>query len=238
MHLGLNYRTPSQEREKVLVRWLDEVAPDARAIFLVGDVFDFWFEWKRVVPRGFTRLLGKFSELTDRGVKIHFFPGNHDLWAYDYLHSECGLTLHHRAEVFELYGRQVFVAHGDNLYLKRPFGIKVMNHFFYSRFWHRIFSALVHPNAAMRFGLWWSEKSRKSKRLSHTFGGEKEYLIRYAREYAKCVNVDYFVFGHLHCAVDYDLGDGHRAIILGEWIVNPTYAVLKPDGNIELKSYS
>ncbi len=238
MHLGLTYRMSSLERERMVVRWLDEVSADARAIFLVGDVFDFWFEWKRVIPRGFSRLLGKFSELTDRGIRIHFFTGNHDLWAYEYLHDECGLTLHHRAEVFELYGKEVFVAHGDNLYLKKPLGIRVMNHFFYSRrFWHKIFSVVVHPNQAMRFGLWWSNKSRKSKRISHYFAGEEEYLIQYARQYSRCVAVDYFIFGHLHTAVDYDMGDGRRTIVLGEWIVNPTYAVLKPDGEMELRAY-
>ena len=240
MHLGLDHRTPSLEREKIVVRWLDEVSADAKAIFLVGDVFDFWFEWKRVIPRGFSRLLGKFSELTDRGVRIHIFTGNHDLWAYDYLREECGLVIHEKPEVFEAYGKKVFVAHGDNLYLrkKKPLLIKMMNGLFRSKFWHTLFIALVHPNQALRFGHWWSERSRKSKRLSHCFGGEKEYLIQYAREYGKCVDVDYFVFGHLHCAVDYDLGEGHRAIVLGEWIVSPTYAVLKPDGEIELKPYA
>ena len=237
MHLGLNYRTPSVEREKKVVRWLDEISADARAIFLVGDIFDFWFEWKRVVPKGFTRLLGKLSELTDRGIKIHFFTGNHDIWAYDYLRTECGVTIHYRPEVFELYGKEIFVAHGDNLYLKRPFGIKVMNFFFYSKFWRKVFAAVVHPNVAMRFGLWWSDKSRKSKRVSHYFAGEKEYLVKYAREYGKCVNIDYFVFGHLHCVVDHDLGEGRHVIVLGEWIVSPTYAALSPDGRMELKSY-
>lgn len=237
MHLGLDYRTPPLEREKVFVRWLDEVSADAEAILLVGDVFDFWFEWKRVIPKGFSRVLGKFSELADRGVKIHFFTGNHDMWAFDYLQTECGVTLHQRPEVFEMYGKRLFVAHGDNLYLKKPFPIRVMNGIFYSRFWRRAFAMLVHPDLAMRFGLWWSNKSRKSKRLSHHFAGENEYLVQYARQYSRCVDVDYFVFGHLHCAVDYDMGEGQRAVILGEWIVDPTYAVLKPDGSIELRQY-
>lgn len=238
MHLGLEYHTPSHERERMLVRWLDEVSADAKGIFLVGDVFDFWFEYKRVVPRGFTRLLGKLSELTDRGIPIHFFHGNHDMWAYDYLHTECGVTIHPRPEVLELAGKRLFVAHGDNLYIKKPFPVKVMQGAFRSRFWRWVFGSLLHPNFTMRFGHWWSEKSRKSKHLAHRFGGENEYLVQYARQYEKCIDVDYFVFGHLHVAADYPLDDSHRVILLGEWIVKPTYAILHNNGDMELKQYS
>ncbi|MCL2561823.1 MAG: UDP-2,3-diacylglucosamine diphosphatase [Rikenellaceae bacterium] len=239
MHLGLEHGTPSRERERRVVRWLDEVARDAKAIFLVGDVFDFWFEWRKVIPKGFTRLLGKLSELTDRGVEVHFFNGNHDMWAYDYLRAECGVEVHHGPEIFELYGKRVFVAHGDNLYLRQPLGIKVMYFFFRSRFWRRVFSALFPKSAAMRFGQWWSAKSRKSKSLTHCFGGEEEYLIKYTREYSRAqgdeTQIDFFVFGHLHCAEDYDMGDGRRAVFLGEWISDaPVYAVLRPDGEMEL----
>lgn len=237
MHLGLDHDTSSREREKMLVRWLDEVSADARAIFLVGDLFDFWFEYKRVIPKGFTRLLGKLSELTDRGIKIHFFTGNHDMWVYDYLIAECGVTIHQKAEIFELCGKRVFVAHGDDLYLKKPFLLKLMQRCFRSHLLRNIFIRSVPANQAMRFGHWWSGKSRKSRSLSHTFCGEHEYLVQYAREYAKVVDVDYFVFGHLHCAVDYDLSHDRRLLVLGEWIVNPTYAILKEDGSIELKSY-
>lgn len=238
MHLGLDYGDSPLRREKLVVRWLDEVSADARAIFLVGDVFDFWFEWKRIVPKGFTRLLGKLSELTDRGVEIHFFTGNHDLWVYDYLSEECGVRIHTRPEIFKLYGKKTFIAHGDNLYLKKPFRVGVMNYFFYSKFWRRVFSALVHPDSAMRFGQWWSNKSRKTKRLSHDFAAENEPLIRYARKYAQNAEVDYFVFGHLHVPVNYDMGGGMRAVILGEWVANPTYAALAPDGTIELRRYN
>lgn len=236
MHLGLDYHTPSAEREKLVVRWLDEVSADARAIFLVGDVFDFWFEWKRVIPKGFTRLLGKLSELTDKGVAIHFFTGNHDMWAYGYLQAECGVRIHAHPEIFTLYDKKLFVAHGDNLYLSPPFAIRVMNHFFYSRLWRRAFGTLVHPDTAMRFGTWWSDKSRKTKSLSHGFAGEDEYLVRFAR--AQDADIDYFIFGHLHCPSDYDMGNGQRAVILGEWLVDPTYAVLKPDGQMELRQFS
>ena len=113
IHLGLAVGQTAAYRERLFIQWLDEVSVDAEAIFLVGDIFDFWYEYKRVVPKGFTRLLGKLSELTDRGVAIHFFPGNHDLWAYDYLQSECGLILHPvDYEIIELAGHHVFIGHG------------------------------------------------------------------------------------------------------------------------------
>ena len=239
MHLGLDHGGSTREREKLLIRWLDTVAVDAEAIALVGDVFDFWFEWRRVIPKGFSRLLGKLSELTDRGVRIHFFTGNHDMWVYGYLHDECGVIVHQRPEVFDAYGKKVFVAHGDNLYLRgtKPLMLRIANSFFYSPFWRWAFTMFVHPDLAMRFGLWWSGKSRKSKAVQHRFEGEDEYLIKYAREYSRCVNVDYFIFGHLHTAVDYDMGDGRRALILGEWITRPTYAVFSRDGEIDLKTF-
>jgi UDP-2,3-diacylglucosamine hydrolase len=239
IHLGLGGGVSALEREKLLVRWLDEVSADAKGIALVGDVFDFWFEWRRVVPRGFSRLLGKLSELTDRGVKISFFTGNHDMWVYGYLQDECGVTVHERPEVFEAYGKKLFVAHGDNLYLRgtKPWRVKLVNSFLYSRCLRWAFATLVHPDVAMRLGLWWSGKSRKAQQVSHRFDGEGEYLIQYAREYCRCVNVDYFIFGHLHTPVDYDMGDGRRAVVLGEWLHRPSYAVFGPDGKIELKNY-
>ena len=239
MHLGLDTdNSLSRKREKLLVQWLDDIAHDAEAIFLVGDIFDFWFEYRKVVPKGFTRLLGKLSELTDRGIRIHFFTGNHDMWVYDYLCSECGLIIHERPEIFELAGKTIFVGHGDNLYASRPPVLeRLMHKIFRSAMARRIFSALIHPNGAIRFGQWWSGKSRKAKNLTHVFQGENEYLVKYAREYLKCVEVDYFIFGHLHCVENYDLGNGKKLILLGEWISNPTYATMDKEGNIAIKQY-
>lgn len=240
IHLGMDGKMPSGERERLFVKWLDKVSADADAIFLVGDVFDFWFEYKKVVPKGFVRLLGKLAELTDRGVKIHFFTGNHDMWTYGYLRDECGLTVHYKAEVFELGGKKFFIAHGDNMYIKKPFMEKIMHAAFRSRFTIKAFSALVHPNLAMRFGQWWSAKSRKSHSRTHVFRGEEEYLIEYARAYQSCVrtvSVDYFIFGHIHCPQIYDMGEGHKAVFLGEWLYNPVYAVMDNDGNMELRDF-
>lgn len=238
-HLGMDATTTSLEREKLLVRWLEEVSKDAKAIFMVGDIFDFWFEWRRVIPKGYTRLLGKLSELCDRGVKIHFFVGNHDMWAYDYLETECGVELHKGPKEYTLNGKQLYIAHGDNMcFTKRPFAENVMHKIFRSNTMRKLFARFIHPNSAMRFGSWWSHKSRKSHPEYHKFGGDKEPLIQFARNYQENIakqHIDYFIFGHIHCAKVFPLGKGDYAIFLGEWLNQPTYCVLNREGEMELK---
>ena len=236
IHLGLAYgETDRTDRERLFVRWLDEVAADAKAIFLVGDIFDFWYEYKRVVPKGFTRLLGKFSELTDRGVEIHLFAGNHDLWAFDYLHTECGLILHHGPfEMMELYGRRVFIGHGDVLGKRGPTA-HLLSTAFRSRTVQWFFS-LLHPDLAMAFGSRWSGSNRKAKPVKHTFRAEKEPIVQFAREFLKTQSVDLFVCGHIHCAEVYPLTERSSIAFLGEWIENPVYGVLDERG-FALKPY-
>ena len=226
-HLGLRVGRTADDRERLFVRWLDEVSADAEGIFLVGDIFDFWYEYKRVVPRGFTRLLGKLSGLTDRGIPVHFFAGNHDLWAYDYLRSECGVTLHRGPfELFDLYGQKVLVGHGDVLG-PRGRGGRFLSALFRCRTLQRLFSAWLHPNFAMRFGQWWSGSNRLSKPIAHTFRGEQEPIVRFAADYSAAhPEVDLFVCGHIHCAEIFPLGDGRRIAFLGEWIDSPTYGTL------------
>lgn len=235
MHLGLGPREKTLAREKLLVRWLEKVAPTAKAIYIVGDMFDFWYEYKRVVPKGYTRLLGALSTLTDNGAEIHFFPGNHDLWAYDYLERECGVRVHHRPGLLDLYGKKVYVEHGDNITARTNFWTRTMNGIFRSRAARWVFSHFVHPNSAVRFGLGWSGKSRKSKEVAHRFLAEEEPMVRFARRYREDHDVDYFIFGHNHCAEIYPLGEGVKAVFLGEWIENPVYAAMDPAGNIFLE---
>lgn len=235
-HLGLSYGTTAPVvRERLFVRWLDEVSADADAIFLVGDIFDFWYEYRRVVPKGFSRLLGKFSELTDRGIEIHLFAGNHDLWTSDYLSQECGLMLHHGPfEIMELYGRKVLVGHGDVLG-ERGASARMLSRLFRSRT-ARSFFSLLHPDLAMAFGQKWSSSNRSSRPVRHDFRGEDEPIVRFAREYLKEHEIDLFVCGHIHCAELYPLTETASIAFLGEWIENPVYGVLKPAG-FELRSY-
>ncbi len=239
MHLGSAAgRAPSLERERDVVRWLDSVADTAEAIYLTGDVFDFWFEYNKVVPKGFTRFLGKIGELTDRGVQVHLFMGNHDMWMTGYLERECGMRLHRHGEVVELYGKRVYIDHGNTVMDREHPASYLLGRCFHSSVLRWLFSRLVHPTYAIRFGQWWSDHSREQRRQSHVFESEDESLVRFARrELAAGERIDYFVFGHIHCAVDYDLGGGSRAVFAGDWLRNSDYAVMTPDGRMELKSF-
>ena len=161
IHLGAGDAATARAVERRFVAWLDDAARDAEAIFLVGDIFDFWFEYRRVVPKGFVRTLGKLAELTDRGVRVVFFTGNHDMWVGDYLARECGLEIHTAPQVMTLSGKKVFIAHGDNMKIDGQPMLKFLNRIFRSRTLKWLFSWGVHPDWALRFGHWWSGKSRK-----------------------------------------------------------------------------
>lgn len=237
-HLGLKSESDPRARERIFISWLDRVSADAKGIFLVGDIFDFWFEYNRVVPKGHARLLGKLAELTDRGVEVHFFPGNHDMWTGDYFTDDLGMTVHAGPEQLELYDKKVFIAHGDAMNIKGRPMLRLMNWFFRSRAARKIFSWIIHPDHFLKFGYRWSSGSRKSKEIKRDFRGEEEGLVQYARGYMQENEVDYFVFGHIHCAEQYDLGGGVKAFFLGEWFEDPHYAALSPDGEMKLHKYN
>ena len=162
VHLGAGDELTSRRTEQRFVAWLDMVAKDAEEIFLVGDIFDFWFEYNYVIPKGFVRALGKLAELADKGVKITFITGNHDMWAKDYLERECGIKTFFTPQTVELAGKRLFVAHGDNMNIKNQPVLRLINATFRSRIARVLFSWLVHPDLALKFGKWWSGKSRKS----------------------------------------------------------------------------
>ena len=245
VHLGAGGDAAAREVERRFVAWLDAAARDAEAIFLVGDIFDFWFEYRRVVPKGFVRTLGKLAELTDRGIRVVFFTGNHDMWVGDYLTRECGLEIYTSPQLLTLHGRQVFVAHGDNMKIDGQPLLKLLNSGFRSRTLKWLFSWGLHPDWALKFGHWWSGKSRKGHdaadekaRREGTEGGFDasltEPLIEYAREYAAGHDVDHFVFGHMHLPRDFRDGTLH-VVNLGGWEKNPAYAVLDDRGEMTLK---
>ena len=245
IHLGAGSEEAARATERPFVRWLDEAARDAEAIFLVGDIFDFWFEYKRVVPKGFVRTLGKLAELTDRGIRVVFFTGNHDMWVTDYLTRECGVEICTAPQLMTLAGRRIFIAHGDNMRIDGQPMLKLLNRIFRSRTLRVLFSWGLHPDLALKFGHWWSGKSRKShnaadRRAAETGPGGgfdaslTEPLIDYARDYARSHEVDHFVFGHMHYARDYREGALH-VVNLGCWEKNPAYAVLDDAGEMTLK---
>jgi len=234
MHLGLRYQDADPlQREKLVVQWLSEIEKDCERLFLVGDVFDFWHEWKRVVPRGFVRILGKLAQMCDSGIQVDFFTGNHDMWITDYLSGEIGMTVHNHGNIFTLQEKQVFIDHGDTLG-KHDWQGRTMIKGFRSPKLRWLFSHVFHPDAAMRMGHAWSTSNRHARSgVSHEFRYEEEPVVKFAREYTAAHQVDYFVFGHLHTPIIYQLDEKSQLIVLGEWIENPTYARMQ-DGIITL----
>lgn len=234
-HLGHPPLEKSLIREKMLTRWLDEAKTDAHSIYLLGDIFDYWFEYSKVVPRGFTRLLGKIAEITDSGIPVYFFTGNHDVWVFDYLPSETGIQVFRSPLKIEINGKKFFIAHGDGLGSYEKV-YKIIKWIFTNRVLQWLF-ARIHPNASIAFAHAWSKHSRLSKDASLPFQGEdKEFQILYSKQVLKKENFHYFVYGHRHLPLDFRLDDTSRLICLGDWFFNFTYAVF--DGNdISLKSY-
>lgn len=236
LHLGVPTKEKSLERERLFVRWLEEIKTDAEAIYLMGDIFDFWFEYKTAVPRGFTRVIGKLAELSDAGIPIHFFTGNHDMWTFDYLSEEIGMTIYREAVEAEIKGKKFFLGHGDGLGPGDK-GYKIMKKFFSSRLCQWLFARL-HPNFGIGIAAYWSRKSRIANGTKdEQFHGENEWLSQYCKQKMKSIDVDYFIFGHRHLPLDIDLGDNCRYINLGEWVNYNSYAVF--DGEkVELKTFS
>lgn len=226
LHLGVDARLPSGERERLFVRWLDEVvAPDADALYLLGDVFEFWFEYRRVVPRGFVRLLGKLAELRDGGLRIEYFTGNHDLWMGDYFEQELGIPLRRRPRVDQLDGRRFFIGHGDGLG-PGDVGYKRMKRVFTNPAAQWAYARL-HPNFAVALAERVSGFSRQHTRLEEAawLGAEREWLALYAeRKLARDPTLDYFVFGHRHLPIDYPLSGARvRYVNAGDWLHHQSY---------------
>jgi UDP-2,3-diacylglucosamine hydrolase len=227
-HLGLPTGSPPLEREKKVVAWLNTVAADAKEIYLLGDVFDFWWEYKLVVPRGFTRFLGTIAEITDSGIPVHFFTGNHDMWVGDYLSRECGVTIHTSPYTTILNGKKFHLAHGEGLGT-RDKGYEILLAIFRNKPLRAMYSAL-HPSIGVGFGQRWSLSSRLGKGIKIEFlGEEKEDLIRYAKSVLGNNKIDYFIFGHRHLAMTYELKEEAEIVFLGDWIKNGSYA--EWDGN-------
>lgn len=227
-HLGSRAIAHGRTQERRLVRFLDSIKHKASAVYLLGDIFDFWYEYRMVVPRGYTRFLGKLSELTDMGVEVHFFTGNHDIWCGDYLEKECGVVLHREPITVELGDKVFMMAHGDGLG-DPDRNFKFIRAVFHNRFCQMLFSAL-HPRWAVDFGLTWAKHSRMKHEAvggePPYMGEDKEYLVLFAKEYLKThPNINYFLFGHRHIELDLMLTRESRMMILGDWITQFTYAV-------------
>lgn len=228
-HLGAPNEIESRKREARLVHFLNESKKDAAAFFIVGDIFDFWFEYKSVVPKGFVRILGCLAQISDAGIPIHIFTGNHDLWMQDYLSKELNANVYFEPQIFQLGNKQFFIGHGDGLG-PGDYGYKRLKKIFTNSVCQWLFRWL-HPDTGIQLANYFSAKSRaKTGTSDEVFLGEdKEWLIIYTKEQAKKMNVDYFVFGHRHFAIDFDINESTKYINLGDWIRLNTYAVF--DGN-------
>ena len=224
-HLGIPNNLQSNEREKVIVAWLDKVKTDAKEIYLVGDLFDFWFEYKYTVPKGCIRFLGKIAELVEHGIQFHLFTGNHDMWMFDYLEKEFGITINRKPITKEINDKIFLIGHGDGLGPGDK-KYKLIKRFFANKFCQWLFARL-HPNFGFSIAHYWSKKSREKEMLgNHDFLGEnKEWLIIYANEILKKRHVDYFIFGHRHLPIEHQLNEKSTYINLGDWINHYTYGV-------------
>ncbi|HKZ67808.1 MAG TPA: UDP-2,3-diacylglucosamine diphosphatase [Chitinophagaceae bacterium] len=246
-HLGAPNHAASLEREKIIVQFLGEIKHDAAEIFLVGDMFDFWYEYRQVVPKGYVRLFGKLAELSDAGIPIHFFVGNHDMWMRDYFQKELNIPVYYAPKEFERNEKKFLIGHGDGLG-PGDHGYKRLKKIFRNPACQWLFGILP-PVVGMGLANYLSRRSRAQTGSSEEIflGEEKEWLITYCKDVLQQRSTDFFIFGHRHLAIDYRLpplssqgrgagGEASRYINLGDWIRYYTYAVF--DGkNLELKSF-
>jgi UDP-2,3-diacylglucosamine hydrolase len=223
-HLGTGTYANYREREARLVRWLDSIKTDAAELFLMGDVFDFWFEYKTVVPKGYIRFLGKLAELTDAGVKLYMFKGNHDMWMFDYFEKELNATIISDELEIERSGKKFYLHHGDGLGPGDTF-YKFLKRFFRSGFCQWLF-ARIHPNLGVGLANYWSGHSRiANSKKDDPKPGNQEWLVTYSKELLKTHFYDYLIFGHRHLPLDIQLNEQSRYINLGEWVQKNSYAV-------------
>ena len=223
-HLGAPNAEASLIREKKIISFLDEIKDQASEIFILGDMFDFWFEYKNVVPKGYTRLLGKLAQITDAGTPIHFFVGNHDMWMKDYFQKELNIKVYFNPEEFNLLGKKFLIGHGDGLgpgdngykFLKKIFRNKISQFLF----------GILPPAVGMGMANYFSRKSRAQTGSTDEvyLGDDKEWLIAYCREVLTKEHYDYFVFGHRHLPIDFKLNEESTYLNLGDWIKHYTYA--------------
>jgi UDP-2,3-diacylglucosamine hydrolase len=223
-HLGAPNHAESLKREKIIVEFLDQIEHQACEIFILGDLFDFWFEYKHVVPKGHVRILGKLARLRDKGIPIHFFVGNHDMWMRDYFQQELDIPVYLEPQLFERHGKKMWIGHGDGLG-PGDHGYKMLKRVFRNPICQWAFGILP-PIIGIGLANYFSRKSRaKTGKQDEIFEGpEKEWLVHYCREILKQNPIDYFLFGHRHLPLDIPLHENSRYLNLGDWITHFTYA--------------
>ena len=232
-HLGAPDRESSEAREKRIVKWLDEISSDCAHLFLIGDVWDFWFEYTTVVPKGSIRLLAALQRIRDLGIPIDFFGGNHDYWTYGYLRDELGISVHKSSVIRELQGKTCMIGHGDGLG-PGEYDYKVMKFFLNSHVFRWLFHA-IHPDVGLQIAQYFSRRSRKKNmKKDARFLDDREFLWQYTQKHQQQhPEIDYYIFGHRHLPLDLKVGDSARYINTGDWLKASSYAYLE-DGEITL----
>ena len=238
LHLGASYMTDSKERERHIVAFLDSIKEDAEAIYLLGDILDYWYEYRYVVPRGYVRFFGKLAELSDSGIKITWLKGNHDIWIFDYLPKELGIDVKDGTIVKEIYGRKVLMNHGDGVGKMKP-GFKMIRGLFRNRLCQWMFSG-IHPRWTVPFAYNWSSHSRKEGEYrdipeTQLLENLEDFVIDYHLQHP---DISYYIFGHVHVMSRKILEAGCEMIVLGEWIKTFSYAVMDAEGNLKLELFN
>jgi len=227
-HLGTPDHRSSLARERKVTQWLSDSVGDAEAFFLLGDLFDFWFEYKKVVPKGFVRFQGKLAEIADSGIPIYIFTGNHDLWMKDYFHEEFGITVFHEPQQLQVNNTRMLIGHGDGLGPGDK-KYKKLKKLFTNKFAQRGF-AFLHPSIGVGLAHKWSKKSRLANtKQEDRYYGDEEHLLIYCREVEQEMHHDYYIFGHRHLVLDLEVAKGSRYLNSGDWVNNSNYIVF--DGN-------
>ncbi len=237
LHLGTTYDASSRSRERLVVEFLDSIADEAGALYMVGDILDYWYEYRTVVPRGYVRFFGALARLADKGVKIVWFVGNHDIWLFDYVRDEIGVEIVDGVLVTELSGHRFLITHGDGVG-RLPFGFRCIRSIFRNRVCQKLYAS-IHPRWTVPFAHRWSSHSRSTERQLPPFDIATDSLALFAEEWQTenpDARVDYFVFGHKHIMVDEQLPSGAQLIILGDWLHHFSYGIF--DGEtFELKRF-
>jgi len=234
-HIGTKIVLNTEEHEKKLVEWLEMARQDANGIFLVGDIFDFWFEYKHCIPNGYDRLLGKLAEITDSGIPVHFFIGNHDLWTFGYLEAKIGLIVHKTPQLFILNDKKFFIAHGDGIGFENN-RTSFMKWVFHKRFLQKCFSYL-NPNIGIAIGRYWSNQNRLKHQYDCDYKGDnKEPVMIFAKNFCKNNDIDYFVFGHRHILLNKQISEQSRLVILGDFYREFSYAVFD-ENELQIMNY-
>ncbi len=232
-HLGADASTDSRTREKWILNWLDSIVADAEAIYLLGDVFDFWFEYKKVVPKGYVRLLGKLASIRDNGTPVYLFTGNHDMWIFNYFEQELGIPTYRKPQVLTLQNKKCMIGHGDGLG-PGDYGYKILKKVFANPICQWLFER-IHPNLGIGIAEFWSGKSRYANaNLDVYTKKEAEWLYQYCESMLNINPCDYYIFGHRHIPLDLTLSNGKsRYVNTGEWMYARSYATLE-NGHLNL----